>query len=277
MPRVNSLSRRVCPLPLLALPIIAAGCSSGGSALRNIPVTYTFENVRSDAAGDEWTSIRRVLVEHSAGTPKIKPGQSRSLGSAKITTYQVELVAPSLKSLDAIQAGIEQLEEGERERDRVRFSLVSLAAGYRSNAVAAGVQTSVAGIATPGYTVRLVAAPGRPAQTVVAGRDGTWSARLEVPPQTAWIYGVSEDPLKRDRPAYFRVSVLSGTQERTDAGDFARLFGPTADPKARPAPAAAAEKPVAPDPDAQRLERQRRAEEERFKRERQRDAKRRVE
>ena len=260
-------------IPLLIVPALAVGCGSGGSTLRDIPVTYMFENVRSDATSDEWNSIRRVLVEHSSGTPKVKPGQSRSLGTAKITSYRVELVAPSLRSLDAIQAGIEGLEEGERERDRMRFSLVSLAAGYRSNAVAAGVQTTVAGIATPGYTVRLYTAPGRAAQTVVAGRDGAWSAALEVPPQTAWVYGVSEDPAKRDRAAYFRVGVLGGAQERVEPGEFARLFGAGADPKA--VPAAAPKAKTAEDPEAKRLEQQRRADEERLKRERAGDERRR--
>lgn len=244
-----------------------AACGSGQSSLRNIPVTYSFENVRSDTTGDEWTKIRRVLVEHSASAPKIKTGQARSLGSAKITNYEVELVAPSLRSLDAIQAGIEELDDADRERDRVRFSLVSLGVGYRSNAVAAGVRTVVAGIATPGYTVRLFTAPGSPAIKTSAGRGGAWSAGLDVPPQTAWVYGVSEDPTGRDRASYFRVSVLSGAQERVEEAEFLRLFGASADPKARPAPAADA--PRGSDADVPKLERQRKAEDDRLRRQRQ--------
>jgi hypothetical protein len=261
-----------------ALLGVLSGCQSG-SALRNVPVTYVFENVRSDAQGggrDEWTALRRILVENSATTPTIRPGQSRSLGSTRITSYRVELVAPSLRSLDAIQAGVEALQEGRSERERVRFSLVDLSVGYRSNAVAAGLRTSVSGIATQGYAIRLFTEPGRAPLRATAGRGGAWSVELDAPPGTGWVYGVSQDPAGRDRPAYFRVSTLTGVQEPVDQAEFERLFGPAGagggNARATPSPASTVER--ATGREEQELRRRREAEEARIRRQRESDERR---
>jgi hypothetical protein len=238
-----------------------AGCESG-SALTSVPVTYTFENVRTDPARDEWGAIREILRKRGSGEPTVSSSESRTVGSMKIANYRAAVVLPNLKALDAIQQDLESLAEGRDENARSRFTLVSLNAGYRSNVVAATASTMISGFATPGYRVKVYAAPGDAPATVSAGRGGIWTVRLEGEPVSGWVYGVAEDPAGKDQPAYFRVNILTRAQERVDAATFAKVVGVEGK-----APAAKSQTPVgetdqARDHERQTIEAKRKAEDE---------------
>lgn len=237
-----------------------SGCESG-SAVRNVAVTYTFENVRTEPGNDEWRAIREILARRAAGEPKFTTSDTRTLGAMKVANYRATVTVPQLKTLDAIQSDLEALAEGD-ERTRSRFTLVSLSVGYRSNVVAATASTLVSGFATAGYRVKLYAVPGEPPQVLTAGRNGMWTTRVDSAPVGGWIYGVAEDPQGRDQPAFFRVNVLTRVQERVDAATFQKVHGSPdrSATNASPAAARAAETPT--DDESRAIEARRRAEDE---------------
>lgn len=118
----------------------------------------------------------------------------------------------------------------------MQFTLASLQADYRSNILTAGVQSTVGGYATPGYTVLVYPFEGSAALPTVAGTDGRWSQRLTTLPQTRWVYAGVQDPKRRLPDKFYRINISTQQQEVMEAAEFARIFPPPQPGKA-PIPA----------------------------------------
>ena len=91
---------------MAALAAVVGGCSSGGSALSDVPVTYRFENVRTDAKSDELVAIKGILEEHASKPVEVTTGAAYLLrhpastseredsgGEAQTTNNRMELRA----------------------------------------------------------------------------------------------------------------------------------------------------------------------------------------
>lgn len=218
------------------------GCESG-SALRNVEVTFRFENVRRQQGLDEWTSIRPILEAHSVrpvvdnqkppqqprDTPKPGDGASPSQRN-DIRTVQASVVIGSLNDLDKIQADLEDLSQTRIRGERVQFSLVGLSATYRSNAVAAIATVTISGVASPGFLIKLYAGVGGVPLRTTAGGGGLWSVRLASVPDERFVYGVSLDPSRKVQPRYFRVNVSTLRQEAVEEEEFLGRHPAGADP-----------------------------------------------
>lgn len=217
--------------------LLLSGCSSGNSSLTDIPVTYRFENVRTDARSDELAAVKAILDKHSTRPAEIETGATRTIEGVQIRTISARVIVPTLADIDAIQTELEEHAASADAATRPQWSLVNLTVAYRSNIVAAGVSAMISGFATAGYTVRVYATPGAQPVEVRAGRTGMWTAKLDTIHESGWVYGVATDPAGRDKPAYFRVNTVTRRQERVSPEDFAALFSDSArSPSAAPSP-----------------------------------------
>ena len=158
---------------------LLTGCSSG-SSLSDVPVTYRFENVRTDAKSDELIAIKGILEEHASKPVEVNTGAARTVDGVQIKTITARVVVPSLSAIDAIQADLEEYIADADPADRPEWSLVDLSVGYRSNVVAAAVSAMVSGFATAGYGVKIYTMPDVPPVSVKAGRNGMWTAKISV-------------------------------------------------------------------------------------------------
>ncbi len=224
----------------VAVGVVLGGCESG-STIRDIDVVYRFDNVRAGlgasapAGGSattprvrgEWDEIRDVLARH-ANTVRSRQTGEREGGGLTVRSYEAVANVPSVRTLEAIQADLEALAQRRRSgTGPMRFMLTRLEADYRSNVIAAGVQATISGLATPGFDVLVYAAPGSEPRRTRASRDGTWAVTLGVVPETRWVYAAAVDRDGKLPPAYSRINVSSRAQEVVEESDWKRMFPAT--------------------------------------------------
>lgn len=230
------------------MALLVSGCETG-SALRNVEVTYRFENVRRAGGLDEWVHIRRILEEHSVRpvTDNQKPASTTARND--IRTVQAQVVLDTLADLDKVQADLEELSQTRVRGERIQFTLVGLTPTYRSNAVAAVATAMVSGVATGGYLIKLYTEPGGEPLRTVAGGGGLWSVRLTSVPDDRFVYGVSLDPAARVAPRFFRVNVSTLRQEAVDEDEFLKRHPQATDfDEGQPKPPAASKPPPRSEP-----------------------------
>lgn len=219
----------------LAIPaLVLSACSSGNSSLSDVPVSYRFENVRTDAKSDELIAIKGILEEHASKPVEVNTGTARTVDGVQIRTITARIVVPSLAAIDAIQADLEEYIADSDPTDRPEWSLVDLNVAYRSNVVAAAVSAMISGFATAGYGVKIYTMPDQPPVSTKAAKNGLWTAKITTMPESGWVYGVATDPTGRDKPAYFRVNTTTKRQERVDPSDFESMFPPPPPPPPPP-------------------------------------------
>lgn len=204
---------------------VLGGCASGGSSLKDIDVVYRFDNVRKTPELDEWAEIRSVLARHATRvSPTVE--EQRVAGPVEVRAYKAVARVESVRTLELIQADLEQLAKKKFKGERVQFALANLQADYRSNLLTAGVEVSVGGIADRGAIVRVYPWEGaRPIETR-AGSDGAWRVPLKVVPETRWVYASSADAAGKLPTRYSRIDVSSQRQEQVDEADFVKMFPP---------------------------------------------------
>jgi hypothetical protein len=203
---------------------VLTGCESQ-SSLRNVDVMYTFDNVRKSDQVDDWAEIRAVLSQHANA---IKP-ESRSVAQSagtEIRQYRAVVNVPNLRAVDQIQRGLEELSTRSGSGRRPAFSLARLDAGYASNAITGGTQTTVSGFVTPGYSVLVYPFEGGEPTRVVASSGGKWTATLLAVPQSGWVYAEAVDPAGRIPTTYFRVNVSTQQQQIVGREEFEKLCVP---------------------------------------------------
>jgi len=276
---MRMIALRPPPLALLLVlvAIILTGCESSGPAQRNIEVVYRFQNLRKQAAGapaaekgsDEWSRVRPILDHASVKPIQVDRSHVRTLGMLEVADYDAICVLPSLAEFQKVQADLEALGASDSGGERIETYLSQVTVVYKSNFVAATANIVVSGASVMGNRVRIYGAPGSAPIETTVGSNGIWTARLDVVPQTQWVYGSSEDPSGRSPPKYFRVNIGTKQQERVEPAEFQKLF-----PPAKPAPSSAksADHPKAEPPSAARDDQQSRdqrlREDEEFKRRR---------
>lgn len=216
---------RFLPTPLIALALALSACESAKPGA--VDVTYRFEGVRTEKGSTDSEKIREVLQSHSGKPVTIEttPGFS-GYGSVRAVVFA------TLDDMQAIHADLVSL--GQSNPDRLAFTITAAAATYRTNYVSAGVAVHVSGVATEKFIVRIYPAPDVPVVRTVAGRSGLWSAKLDVVPDTQWVYGRVDDPSAKVPPAFFRINLASRKQERITPEEFFELFPD--DPPVPPAP-----------------------------------------
>lgn len=261
------------PLPLLLLLaclILLPACGSSAPARRNVEVLYRFENLRRPAdvkstAKDEWLPIRIILDRAAAKPIQVTKSGVRTYGSLEIANYEARCILPTLDTFQSVQSQIEALASRNRSGERIETTLSSLAALYKSNFVLATANVSVNGASVGGHRIRLFTGPGQPSVDTVVEPNGSWRADLAIVPDTQWVYGLSEDPRDRVPTKYFRINLATRAQEPVAEAEFRRLFppnAPLAPASSRPATPSSAR--PAPDhlrdADAERLRKQREAE-----------------
>ena len=235
-----------CLAPVFVVTLLT-GCDSAGPAKRNIEVVYRFENLRKQASGDEWAAIKPVLDRASLRPVEVNKSRPRNLGSVEVATYEAKCVLPSLLEFEKVQADLEALAASEGHagnKDRIETYLSRVNAVYQSNFVAATVNVAVSGASVSGHHIRIYGTPGEPPTETTAGYNGIWVVRLNVVPQTQWVYGLSEDPSGRIPTRYFKINVATRKQERVEEPEFLAMFA-ASDKAAAAAKVAAEAKPAA--------------------------------
>jgi hypothetical protein len=250
------------------------GCADSLPARRNIEVVYRFENLRKQTASgagamDEWSAVKSILDGVSSRPVVVSRFGVRTLGTLEIADYEAKCLLPSLAEFGKVQADLEALGSGDHggRRERVETFLNQVSATYKSNFVAATVNVGLSGAGVAGHRLRIYGMPGNPPVETTVGSSGIWVVRLEVVPQTQWVYGMSEDPAGRIPTRYFRMNVSTKQQERVEEAAFVKMFPPITPGQAPTSKAVPAAKPAAGGPavvqeDAALQERRRREDDE---------------
>jgi hypothetical protein len=256
-------------LLLLALLTLLPACGSSTPVRRNVEVIYRFENLRRPAdakstARDEWLPIRAILDRAAAKPIQVTKSGVRTYGNLEVANFEARCTLPTTDVFQSVQAEIEALNVPDR-RDRVETTLSSLAALYKSNFILAAATVTVTGASVAGHHIRLYPGPGMPAVDTNADSSGLWTAPIAVVPDTQWVYGFTEDPQARVPTKYFRINLATRAQEPVDEGEFLRLFPPNAPaaPSSSKPPSASNSKSTGDqlrNADAERLRKQREAE-----------------
>jgi len=198
-----------------------------------IPVTVTFENIRtfdaddSDDHASEWDLIsprlRRHHVEGNAYGIAYAENPRRGGGAGDrltLTDYQVRMVVEDAKALARLQRDMAELEGKRIGRARVDLAPKTVTLAYASPYVMADLEFTIYGRAEPGARVVVYDHAGEPREAK-ANRDGSWRMPVRIDPDRDFIYGQSTHP-GTTRPKYFRINVFSREQEEISKREYER-------------------------------------------------------